>query len=287
MGMGPFGEHLRRERERQGITLDDISLSSKIGVRFLRALEEENFDQLPGGIFNKAFVKAYAKHIGMDEGEAVSGYLKASGLEPPAPSKMDPLPEAQLPEPRPDPRDRFRWQSIATVAVALVFAFSLWQFYSRVVSKRHAGERVSNSEASGTNSSQVAGENSRDSIPGQASDARGSGVVASAAYISKSGAPFTLLIKAEDDCWLAITADGKPVMEYTLLANQEKSIQAQREIVVKAGNVGALDIWFSGKRLPSQGDDGEVKTLAFGPAGLEPLPAHSDVPSRDGAEATR
>lgn len=75
--MGAFGEKLRRQREQRGIALDAISSSTKISTRMLRALEEEKFDQLPGGVFNKGFVRAYARHIGLNEEQAISEYLEA------------------------------------------------------------------------------------------------------------------------------------------------------------------------------------------------------------------
>ena len=83
--MGSFGERLRREREMRGISLESIAESTKIGTRLLRALEEEQFELLPGGIFNKGFVRAYAKYLGLSEDEAVADYLIAageSGLDP-------------------------------------------------------------------------------------------------------------------------------------------------------------------------------------------------------------
>lgn len=75
---GTFGERLRREREMRGIKLEEISESTKIGKRNLIALEEERFEQLPGGIFNKGFVRAYAKFLGLDEEQAVNDFLAAS-----------------------------------------------------------------------------------------------------------------------------------------------------------------------------------------------------------------
>jgi cytoskeletal protein RodZ len=75
--VGAFGEKLRKQRELRKIELDAISNTTKIGTRMLRALEEERFDQLPGGVFNKGFVRAYARHVGLDEEEAVSDYLAA------------------------------------------------------------------------------------------------------------------------------------------------------------------------------------------------------------------
>src|ERR1035438_9515350 len=75
--VGSFGERLRREREMRAISLDDIADATKIGTRLLRALEEEHFELLPGGIFNKGFVRAYAKYVGLNEEEAVADYLQA------------------------------------------------------------------------------------------------------------------------------------------------------------------------------------------------------------------
>lgn len=72
-----FGERLRREREMRGVSLDDIARSTKIGTRFLRALEEEHFEILPGGIFNKSYVRSYAHYLGIDEEEAVADYMVA------------------------------------------------------------------------------------------------------------------------------------------------------------------------------------------------------------------
>jgi len=77
-----FGEKLKLEREKRKITLEQISASTKIGTRMLQALEEDKFSQLPGGIFNKGFVRAYARTVGLDEDQTVADYLQASGDAP-------------------------------------------------------------------------------------------------------------------------------------------------------------------------------------------------------------
>jgi Helix-turn-helix domain/Domain of unknown function (DUF4115) len=75
--VGAFGDKFRTERERRGFTLDDVSNVTKINSRMLKAIEEEHFDRLPGGVFNKGFVRAYAKHLGFNDEESVSEYLAA------------------------------------------------------------------------------------------------------------------------------------------------------------------------------------------------------------------
>ena len=69
----------------RGVSLDDIADATKIGTRLLRALEEEHFELLPGGIFNKGFVRAYSKYLGLNEEEAVADYLEAAGETVPDP----------------------------------------------------------------------------------------------------------------------------------------------------------------------------------------------------------
>jgi hypothetical protein len=75
--VGTFGEKLRKQREQRGISLDSISTITKISPRMLRAIEDEHFDQLPGGVFSKGFVRAYARQVGLNEEEAVADYLTA------------------------------------------------------------------------------------------------------------------------------------------------------------------------------------------------------------------
>jgi cytoskeletal protein RodZ len=72
--MASFGEELKRERELRDISLKEISEATKISIRFLEALEQNNYDILPGGIFNRGFIRAYARFIGVDGEEMVNAY---------------------------------------------------------------------------------------------------------------------------------------------------------------------------------------------------------------------
>ncbi|HKP87556.1 MAG TPA: helix-turn-helix domain-containing protein [Blastocatellia bacterium] len=72
--MPTLGEELKRRREERDISLADISEATRIGTRFLKAIESDNFSVLPGGIFTRSFIRAYAKQVGMDEDEALILY---------------------------------------------------------------------------------------------------------------------------------------------------------------------------------------------------------------------
>jgi cytoskeletal protein RodZ len=73
--MSSFGEDIRRERELRRITLREVAESTKITLRYLEALEKNEFDDLPGGVFNRGFVRAYAEYIGIDPEATVTAYL--------------------------------------------------------------------------------------------------------------------------------------------------------------------------------------------------------------------
>ena len=95
---------------------------------------------------------------------------------------------------------------------------------------------------------------------------------ATAASPTTDSGAFTVKLKTDDQCWMQITTDGKSE-EITMPANSEKVITAKDKLVIRAGNVGALNILFNGRALASQGEYGEVRTLTFGPQGLEAPPA--------------
>jgi cytoskeletal protein RodZ len=71
-----IGEQLRLVREERGIPLREVSDETRISIHYLEAIESNDYKRLPGGIFNRSFVRAYARCIGYDEKEAVEGYSR-------------------------------------------------------------------------------------------------------------------------------------------------------------------------------------------------------------------
>ncbi len=71
-----IGEQLRLAREQRGIPLREVSDQTRISMHYLEAIETNDYKRLPGGIFNRSFVKAYARCVGYDEKEALEGYTR-------------------------------------------------------------------------------------------------------------------------------------------------------------------------------------------------------------------
>src|SRR6266478_2141929 len=83
MSKSGFGERLKRERELRGVSRDEICTATRIGTRFLEALETEQWGILPGGIFNRGFVRAVARFLGLDEDKLLAEYDLARGDQAP------------------------------------------------------------------------------------------------------------------------------------------------------------------------------------------------------------
>jgi cytoskeletal protein RodZ len=85
-----FGDELRRERELREISLREVAEATKVNIRYLEAMERDDFEHLPGGVFNRGFVRAYAQYIGVDPEAMVNSYLLeeraqlARTVEPPS-----------------------------------------------------------------------------------------------------------------------------------------------------------------------------------------------------------
>src|SRR5476651_546903 len=135
--MGAFGDRLRREREMRGITLEEIMESTKISRRHLEALESEHFDRLPGGVFNKGFIRAYARFLGIDEDQAVADYSAASTEKPEVADKF-PLEIHDQPDPHLNPRRSYLLLAFVIAALAgVLVGYGFW-----VKSKPHGTEKA-------------------------------------------------------------------------------------------------------------------------------------------------
>jgi cytoskeleton protein RodZ len=277
-----FGTRLKREREKRKITLDDISVSTKIATRFLVALEGDQFDQLPGGIFNKGFVRSYARHLGLDENQTIADFVAAS--EPPLPEIPPEEPPVlaamaeRVPVAARKSEGGIPWGLVAVALLVLAFGFALWGFYSRekphVPSIKPAPTGNDTSTAApqpvpDTAAKPASPEATNAASPAKSREPVETNLSAPPAAATNAGA-FLVQVKARQDSWVAITADGKQILQETLSAAAEKSIEARDQVVIKSGNVGALDISFNGKKLESLGSYNQVKTLTFDSNGLRP-----------------
>lgn len=294
--MGAFGDKLRREREMRGVTIAEMSESTKISKRWLQALEDEEFDILPGGIFNRGFVRSYARFLGINEDQAVADYLAASNEQPPPEDKFPLEIHEKEGTPPLNPKRSFLPVALAIVALVLVGGGWTWWVKHKPQTAAHAirtpepaiasqsappAQAQPVPEAASTPTSEKSVSSSADGVSSStnqdssakpekdAAEADTDATQASAEPKKNPNKSFTVSIKAKESSWVSIVADGKTRWEGMLDPNMERSIKAGKELVLKTGNAAGLDISYNGKPLGALGKANQVRTLTFNTAGLQ------------------
>ena len=132
--MVSIGEELKREREYREISLREISDATKINIRMLEAIEQDNFTALPGGIFNRNFIRAYAAFIGLDPEVIIRKYQVQTGVdqEPPPAGKLPPtLITAATKGTRSISKKHLITIFVAAVTILLILLIAVWKYPDR------------------------------------------------------------------------------------------------------------------------------------------------------------
>ena len=270
--MGAFGDKLRREREMRGITLAEIAESTKISKRNLQALEDEQFNLLPGGIFNRGFVRSYARFLGLNEEETVADYVAASNEQEP-PSDKFPLEIHEKESDSPPLNPKRSTAPVVLALVALIGVVGGWTYWmkhkpSRTdISDHHAASPVSQPASSPATPSNSSSQQGRAAEP-QSSDATDKTTDSDSQDQSSS---ISIVIKAKQDSWISVVSDGEELWSGMLAANTERTIQAKagKELTLKTGNAAGIEVSYNGKPLGALGKEKEVRTITFNSAGLQ------------------
>jgi len=293
--MSTLGANFRREREARGISLEAIAEETRIGIRLLRAIENEQFERLPGGIFDKSFVRQYARYLGLDEELAVREYLQAVGAaREAASSQRSSSPELAALSSSSD----YARIIAALVGVGILVAgigYGLYRFQQYLTATPSPAEEGSSQPTLSTTpaspalpSAESLSESSAVAIaPGD--NPVGTPSVSSSGPLVPSVPPvpqparqaeslapregLQLRIDSHGPVWLSITADGVKQWQGTMRPNQTREVQATESVRLTVGDAGAVEINLNGKPLPPLGRSGEVKSVTITAKGTpEPTP---------------
>jgi cytoskeletal protein RodZ len=123
-----FGRELQKERERRKIPLGMIAEHTKVPERHLLALEKEDFDSLPGGVFSRGIVRSYCRYVGLNEEEWLARLPVAAPLETEQ-GWMEFASSVQRSRVRTSPQMRMRWWGVLLMLAALgVLSWATWRF---------------------------------------------------------------------------------------------------------------------------------------------------------------
>lgn len=256
MTKGTFGESLKREREMRGVTLDEISAATRIATRFLRAIENEEWGQLPGGVFNRGFVRAVARYLGLDEENIVAEYTSTVDDHPSVPVWTG-SPPAVTPQ-----QPWLAWIIAAVLVLALLIGS--WLGIRRLIEWRAARRTAQTSTLSSPPSSEST------SSPDQAAPDTTAHNAIKPALLQQNGTPgeqaltpfspsmepFQLNIETSTQTQLTIVADRDVVFDKTIMPGETHSFWAADHFQVSTQDAGAVHLKLNGKKL-----------APFGPAG--------------------
>lgn len=260
MSSTPFGEHLRREREMRGVSLDEISAATRISTRFLEAIEKDQWDQLPGGVFNRGFIRSIARFLGLDEDSLVAEY--ALGTTSDAHAHI----QAAKPRPTEMPRN-WRPAAVAVVVVLLLIAggaFGFHRYGASVVARLHAKFR----------GIRVGSPNTAAPIPPPAPNSGTAGdplaTAAAPPASDQASVGLNLKIRASKAADVKIIADGKVAFDGAVQPDDVKQFDAQDTFEVTSSESSALLLELNGQIMPAIGTPGQPGSVTLTHSDLKP-----------------
>lgn len=233
------GEILRAEREKRGLSLDDVENATKIRVKYLNALENDAYHELPGEVYRLGFLRNYARFLELDPTPLVDYYKSQTEND----GKAKPQIQEQDVRERKESHTTFTLpgKKVLGIVVIVVFAIAIITF---------AGP----------------GTRQKDNLtppptPAPAPKETIEQPQAQTPNIQERGVIIQLVCNQE--CWTQVVADGEEQFASTLYPGDKKTFRARESIRIKMGNAGGMDVFYNGKKLPPIGKKGEVAEKEF------------------------
>jgi cytoskeleton protein RodZ len=273
--MNSVGTELKTARVNQNISLRQVADGTRISFRHLESLEEGNYDRLPGGVYNRAFLRAYGEFLGLD----TKSLLELYDLEttpPSKPAKPKILQASEINRGIPP---------VAVWSIMLLLTVTGLFFGRRVISSLFSSyfSGPSNPQPSPV-TSEVAGTGAPSKmLPNTRREADAATPVAppisppeptsSSATAPPVSAPADGRIRVQlqviDKCWVSVNRDGNRVLAKELEPGDNPSFAADQRFFIILGNAGGVRMTLNGKPAKSLGDSGEVVRLLINEQNLQ------------------
>lgn len=284
-----FGTFLRQARETRGISLQQVSIATKISSRVLDALERNDPSKLPGGIFSRSFVRSYAREVGLDPEVAVANFVSAFPEE----SGAEDMPDITTADEAETFESRRRVattvvQLIVISLVILVLGLIYYATRGKDSELLRPARQPSPAEATPAPREPTGAPSAAAGAPSApADDAVAPDIQAVAAAdvppathpapvtptdaapavrqedAGGAAAPLVVGLTMSDACWLSISVDGNTMPSRNFSAGERVEYQARRSVTMTVGNAGALAVTLNGKPARPLGSAGQVVTTTI------------------------
>lgn len=222
-----LGEKLRQAREERGITISEVAEQTRISPLYLESIEENDYRNLPGGIFNKGFIKSFAKYVGVDEQEALQDYSRLIAEQ----NNGDEEPKTYRPEVLTD--DRRNSSMLPTIVFAIIIlGLMTWGVLALVSYIQNQPPLTADSNTANT-----------------ATDANQADVDTTNVNVAPTPAPVTDRILAEvratrQDLWVRYGIDDK-TQNKIIKPDQPLELEAQKTLSLSYSNAQTANIQFT------------------------------------------
>lgn len=251
--MASLSERLKRERELRGISLKQISEETRIGVRFLQALEDDRLEVIPGEFYRRSYLRAYTRYLGLDEDRALNVYdysrkdkssQSESGGEPGA------NPPAGIPA-------WLKWAGASLgIGVAVVLLVRAIPAPTAPPASTAPTEGRAPVPDPGTEQDALPTPDIPLESPARALDPAPSPFLVEASPV---GGALRLVLSVEESCWLEIAADGEVVVSGLKDQGFRQEVTALRELRLWLGNAGGVKLLLNDEPAIPLGQSGQVR----------------------------
>ena len=265
------GYTLRQERERQNLTINDIEQGTSIRALYIEAIENGEYDKLPGTVYTKGFIKNYAKFLGMDADAAAKEFandIAELSAEAEAEAAKVAAENAPAPEKKVEPKpvkpekqsvgysiqnERRSSSSLLIVAAVVLIAAIAGGMWSWLTSSEGDVAKVDTPKQQTVQP--VATEPPQKNDPTPVANAN--------PEPPKPKDKVAVQARFNDRCWTLVTVDGAVVQEGVIDGGQTLSWEGKENVTFRLGNAGAVEFFQDGKSLGVQGAIGDVVDKTF------------------------
>jgi cytoskeleton protein RodZ len=279
--MASLGQKLKEERLRQGLQLRTIADDLRIGSRYLEAIESEDWKQLPGGFFNRSFIRQYAQALGFDPAKIDEEF--AALVKPEPAIDLEQLAAAHDPhlrrkeekklisvEPLRNSPSGFFDSGTGLAAAALILLVAgggaLSLFLDRWNSPAEIRKQSSADVPAPVVPAPAAARNATPAAEQPSASVNPANVVPT--VTTDPAGNLVLNIEATEQTWIEVTADGKRIFMGVLEKGDKKLISTQRVRMV-VGNAGGIAVSKGGRDIGPIGPRGQVRTVNITPEAVE------------------
>jgi len=269
--MTELGQVLREARETKGVSLAEAEEATKIRQKYLQALEEGDYSVLPPSVYVRGFLRNYANYLGLDPEHVIHLYQQAP------PQQSEPPEPRIIAEPL-VPTSRVNWEIVAGILLLIaVGALGVWVYRRYVVPLVMTSPPTPPGVAIADTGEPSPVPSPPDTHPTatERPTATAIPVIPTATSLPPTPTPLprptatatarptrvpglTFVLRTTGRTWLRVIVDGKTVLEQTLGAGQVRTWRAQREVRLRTGNAGGVEVIVNGQELGPLGQPGQV-----------------------------